>query len=144
MNKKISLLLSVFIPGLAVATTSDSSVDAYLLALKTVSPDVARYTVQYKEAIESKCNIQLTVNQINSPGFNNVVNALLFSDRVQTMNIDRNNTLRDTMTIVGQNYNCNDLNAPFMALLNDKSYQAKHSHLVKVLQNMDAVNKGEL
>lgn len=139
MKKSVSLLLSILIPGLAVAATPDSSADAYLLALNTVSPDIAQYTVQYKEAIESKCNTQLSVTQLKSPEFNNVVNALLFSDNAQTMNIDRNNALRDTMSIIGQNFKCDDLNAPFQALLNDHTYQVKHAHLSKLLHNLDAV-----
>ena len=139
MKKSVSLLLSILIPSLSMATTQDISADAYLLALNTVSPDIAQYTIQYKDAIESKCNTQLSVTQLKSPEFNNVVNALLFSDNAQTMNIDRNNALHDTMSIIGQNFKCDDLNAPFRALLNDSTYQVKHARLSTLFHNWNAV-----
>lgn len=139
MKKSISILFSILVPGLAVAATADSSVDAYLLALNTISPDVAKFTVQYKEAIESKCTTKLSVEQLKSPDFSNVVSALLFSENVQTLNIDRNDALHDTMNIIGKNLKCNDLNAPFTALLNDQIYQEKHTHLAKILHNLNVV-----
>jgi len=143
MKKGVCILVSVLAPSLAVAATTDISTDAYLLALNTVSPDIAQYTVQYKEAIESKCNTKLSIAQLKSPEFNNVVSALLFSENAQTMNLDINNPLRDTMTIVGKNFKCDDLNAPFNALLNDSAYQVKHERLSKLFQNLNAVVSAE-
>ncbi|WP_387692180.1 hypothetical protein [Photorhabdus sp. RM71S] len=47
----------------SAGSPNDNEVGAYILALNTMSPIMAKYTVYYKEAVEQSCNANLTVAQ---------------------------------------------------------------------------------
>lgn len=100
----------------------------------------AKYTIQYKQAVEQKCNTVLSVEQLNSKAFTNVVQAMVSSETVDRMGLDAaGGSLQDTLSVIGKNVTCSDLNAPFEALLDDKDFTRKHQHLSKVLHTWDEV-----
>ena len=58
-NKKVIALIMVAAASCSsayAATLPTSEVDAYILAMNTMSPITAKYTIQYKQAVEQKCN----------------------------------------------------------------------------------------
>ncbi|EBS0111296.1 hypothetical protein BZ828_21475 [Salmonella enterica subsp. enterica serovar Enteritidis] len=100
----------------------------------------AKYTIQYKQAVEQKCNTALSVEQLNSKAFTNVVQAMVSSETVDRMGLDAaGGSLQDTLSVIGKNVTCSDLNAPFKALLDDKDFTRKHQHLSKVLHTWNEV-----
>ncbi|MFH7097293.1 hypothetical protein ACHWI2_32775, partial [Klebsiella pneumoniae] len=104
------------------------------------SPITAKYTIQYKQAVEQKCNTALSVEQLNSKAFTNVVQAMVSSETVDRMGLDAaGGSLQDTLSVIGKNVTCSDLNAPFKALLDDKDFTRKHQHLSKVLHTWNEV-----
>ncbi|MSS33533.1 hypothetical protein EX353_28315 (plasmid) [Klebsiella pneumoniae] len=118
------------------ATLPTSEVDAYILAMNTMSPITAKYTIQYKQAVEQKCNTALSVEQLNSKAFTNVVQAMVSSETVDRMGLDAaGGSLQDTLSVIGKNVT----NAPFKALLDDKDFTRKHQHLSKVLHTWNEV-----
>lgn len=127
------------------AHSQDDKSEAYIMALRTVSPVTAKYTILYKEAVEARCNTSLTVQQLNSTEFINVIQMLVFSDTVKVVGIEKADTLlNDTLVLVEKNINCVDLNAPFAAALNDSEFIEKHQHLSKVLQTWNHVVSSEI
>jgi len=61
-NKKlIALIISAATSCSSVyaATLPANEVGSYILAMNTMSPITAKYTIQYKQAIEQKCNTAL-------------------------------------------------------------------------------------
>jgi len=130
---------SLSLAGYAAAFPN-SEVEAYILAMNTMSPITAKYTIQYKQAVEQKCNTALSVEQLNSKAFTNVVQAMVSSETVDRMGLDAaGGSLQDTLSVIGKNVTCSDLNAPFKALLDDKDFTRKHQHLSKVLHTWDEV-----
>ncbi|EOW9552664.1 hypothetical protein ACY3XD_003628 [Vibrio cholerae] len=118
----------------------NGEVDAYILAMKTMSPITATYTILYKQAIEQRCDTDLSVDQLNSKGFTNVVQAMVSSETVDKMGLDAaGGSLQDTLSVIGNNVSCSDLNAPFKALLDNKDFTQKHQHLSKVLHTWNEV-----
>ncbi|RAW93202.1 hypothetical protein CKY04_22470 [Photorhabdus sp. S8-52] len=113
---------------------NDNEVGAYILALNTMSPIMAKYTVYYKEAVEQSCN----ASGADSTGFTNVVQALVSGETVDKMGLD-GNALQDTLKAVGCSISCTDLNAPFKTILSDESFKKKHGHLSKALQTWNEV-----
>lgn len=78
-NKKVITLImaaAASCSSVYAATLPTSEVDAYILAMNTMSPITAKYTIQYKQAVEQKCNTALSVEQLNSKAFTNVVQAM--------------------------------------------------------------------
>lgn len=136
-NKKVITLImaaAASCSSVYAATLPTSEVDAYILAMNTMSPITAKYTIQYKQAVEQKCNTALSVEQLNSKAFTNVVQAMVSSETVDRMGLDAaGGSLQDTLSVIGKNVTCSDLNAPFKALLDDKDFTRKHQHLSKVL-----------
>lgn len=104
-NKKvIALIMAVAVSGSSVyaATLPISEVDAYILAMNTMSPITAKYTIQYKQAVEQKCNTALSVEQLNSKAFTNVVQAMVSSETVDRMGLDAaGGSLQDTLSVIG-------------------------------------------
>ncbi|WP_422824275.1 hypothetical protein [Xenorhabdus siamensis] len=121
------------------ASLPNNEVDAYILAMNTMSPITAKYTIHYKQAVEQHCNTSMTVDQLNSKDFTNVVQTMVSSETVDRMGLDAAGSLQDTLFVIGKNVNCSDLNAPFKALLDDKDFNKKHQHLSKVLHTWDEV-----
>ncbi|HHU1965321.1 TPA: hypothetical protein ACUA66_000764 [Escherichia coli] len=63
-NKKlIALIISAATSCSSVyaATLPANEVGSYILAMNTMSPITAKYTIQYKQAVEQKCNTVLGV-----------------------------------------------------------------------------------
>ncbi|EOV7450024.1 hypothetical protein ACORBP_003349 [Vibrio vulnificus] len=141
MNKIIGLLLGTIAAFSAQASVPPTSeVDAYLLALNSMAPISAKYTIQYKEALEHSCNTQLSIEQLNSRGFTNVVQALVSSETVDKLGLDDSDgSLSDTLQLIGANINCSDFSAPYKAVLNSAEFNKKHQHLSKVLHTWDEV-----
>lgn len=142
-NKKVITLImaaAASCSSVYAATLPTSEVDAYILAMNTMSPITAKYTIQYKQAVEQKCNTALSVEQLNSKAFTNVVQAMVSSETVDRMGLDAaGGSLQDTLSVIGKNVTCSDLNAPFKALLDDKDFTRKHQHLSKVLHTWNEV-----
>ncbi|MDZ3971802.1 hypothetical protein U0806_00235 [Escherichia coli] len=142
-NKKVIALIMVAAASCSsayAATLPTSEVDAYILAMNTMSPITAKYTIQYKQAVEQKCNTALSVEQLNSKAFTNVVQAMVSSETVDRMGLDAaGGSLQDTLSVIGKNVTCSNLNAPFEALLDDKDFTRKHQHLSKVLHTWNEV-----
>ncbi|HIF8810758.1 TPA: hypothetical protein ACX6FS_002173 [Vibrio cholerae O1 biovar El Tor Ogawa] len=110
------------------------------LSPPTICNSAAKYTIQYKQAVEQKCNTALSVEQLNSKAFTNVVQAMVSSETVDRMGLDAaGGSLQDTLSVIGKNVTCSDLNAPFKALLDDKDFTRKHQHLSKVLHTWNEV-----
>lgn len=138
----INLILATIVSCSSVyaATLPTSEVDAYILAMNTMSPINAKYTILYKQAVEQKCNTALSIEQLNSKAFTNVVQAMVSSETVDRMGLDAaGGSLQDTLSVIGKNVTCSNLNAPFKALLDDKGFTRKHQHLSKVLHTWDEV-----
>ncbi|MER3922224.1 hypothetical protein J9A98_27160 [Klebsiella pneumoniae] len=138
-NKKVITLImaaAASCSSVYAATLPTSEVDAYILAMNTMSPITAKYTIQYKQAVEQKCNTALSVEQLNSKAFTNVVQAMVSSETVDRMGLDAaGGSLQDTLSVIGKNVT----NAPFKALLDDKDFTRKHQHLSKVLHTWNEV-----
>lgn len=129
----IAAALSINTPYTAASPASE--VESYLIALNSMSPTSAQHTIVYKTVVEKQCGKALTVNQLRSTGFNNVIHAMESSETVVRMGLDGDGSaLQDTLAIVGKNISCSDLNAPFSALLSDAAYNKKHEHLSKILR----------
>ncbi len=142
-NKKlIALIISAATSCSSVyaATLPANEVGSYIHAMNTMSPITEKYTIQYKQAVDQKCNTVLGAEQLNSTAFTNVVQAMVSSETVDRMGLDAaGGSLQDTLSMIGKNVTCSDLNAPFKALLDDKDFTSKQQHLSKVLHTWDDV-----
>ncbi|HHU1965323.1 TPA: hypothetical protein ACUA66_000766 [Escherichia coli] len=79
----------------------------------------------------SHFGLEFGVEQLNSTAFTNVVQAMVSSETVDRMGLDAaGGSLQDTLSMIGKNVTCSDLNAPFKALLDDKDFTSKHQHLL--------------
>ncbi|HHV0983094.1 MULTISPECIES: hypothetical protein [Enterobacterales] len=109
-NKKlIALIISAATSCSSVyaATLPANEVGSYILAMNTMSPITAKYTIQYKQAVEQKCNTVLGVEQLNSTAFTNVVQAMVSSETVDRMGLDAaGGSLQDTLSMIGKNVTC--------------------------------------
>lgn len=109
-NKKVITLImaaAASCSSVYAATLPTSEVDAYILAMNTMSPITAKYTIQYKQAVEQKCNTALSVEQLNSKAFTNVVQAMVSSETVDRMGLDAaGGSLQDTLSVIGKNVTC--------------------------------------
>ncbi|HCH1893809.1 TPA: hypothetical protein PMC78_000985 [Vibrio cholerae] len=141
MMKKIGLLLATLTAFSAQADVfPKTEVDAYLMAMHSMAPVNAKYTIQYKAAVESSCKTKLSIEQLSSRDFANVVQALVSSETVDRLGLDASGgSLTDTLQLVGANINCSDLSAPYKAVLSDVEFNKKHQHLSKVLHTWDQV-----
>lgn len=141
MIKKIGLLLATLTAFSAQADIfPKTEVDAYLMALNSMAPVTAKYTIQYKTAVESSCKTILSIEQLSSRDFTNVVDVLVSSETVDRMGLDTSGgTLPDTLQLVGANINCSDLSAPYKAILSDVVFNKSHQQLSKVLHTWNQV-----
>ncbi|EOW8146928.1 hypothetical protein ACO0SH_005067, partial [Vibrio parahaemolyticus] len=106
----------------------------------SMAPVNAKYTIQYKASVESSCKTKLSIEQLSSRDFANVVQALVSSETVDRLGLDASGgSLTDTLQLVGANINCSDLSAPYKAVLSDVEFNKKHQHLSKVLHTWDQV-----
>lgn len=141
MMKKVGIVLATVAAfSVQASVFPRTEVDAYLLAMNSMAPVNAKYTIQYKAAVESSCKTKLTIEQLNSRGFTNVVQALVSSETVDKLGLDASGgSLSDTLQLIGANINCSDLSAPYKAVLNSTEFNKKHQHLSKVLHTWDEV-----
>lgn len=143
-HKAIALIVAAAASCSSVfaATSPSNDVDAYILAMNAMSPITARYAIHYKQVVEQRCNTSLNVEQLNSNGFTNVVLAMVNSETVDKLGLDAaGGSLQDTLSVIGKNISCSDLNAPYKALLDDRHFNEKHQHLSKVLQTVRNLEK---
>lgn len=64
--KKIGLLLATLTAFSAQADVfPKTEVDAYLMAMHSMAPVNAKYTIQYKAAVESSCKTKLSIEQLS-------------------------------------------------------------------------------
>ena len=119
--------------ALSYAQERELALQAYLTGLGSVSPEIARETVVYRSMIEAQCRAQLTVDDLNKKEFVNVVDALIFSQRMESQSPGAS---ADTSLLIAENIDCNDLSHPLDVILSNSNYQHRHPKLVALLTNL--------
>lgn len=143
--KYSALVLTVALSAPSIAASSsnenDLGFEGYLLALGTMAPNRAKFTVIHKDFVENKCGSKLTITSVNSTGFQSIITALEAAERMTSTGLEKNTLLGVVMTSVMSNTSCKSFSSDFEALTNDKLITQGYPKFKKFITTWADINK---
>ena len=151
MKKVILATLAALTVTPAFATTApydanklrDVQMEGYLIALNTWAPSRAKYTMNLKQFVEQKCRTLLTVEDLNSDGFVNIVTALDSMDTLIGRGIEDSGLVSAVTESVKKNTSCVSFDKDFELLVNDVYINANYPKFSNFVHAWDETVKME-
>ncbi|NQZ49301.1 MAG: hypothetical protein HRT95_03660 [Moritella sp.] len=137
----VGIIFSTLAFGVSAKTVNQIEQDGFYLAMESMNPKGAHYTRVYQRMIESKCNNQLSIDDLTGTGFASVVAAFEVSGLMERPTIHGYTGLSMIVGVLAADtINCTYYGAPFKTLLSNSLIKQEYPKFSAFLSTWNTVS----
>lgn len=137
-NSKLVGLLAIGLTfssaSLASISNLDPAIEGFLIGVGSISPQKAQYTLIQKEAFESRCNKELSVEELASESFQNIVFAIEVSETMESTGREERGVNAAALEAAKLYIDCTNFDRTFTQMIQDKEINDRYKNYTKLLK----------